>query len=126
MLNYYFDLSCLKCIYNIKLIHSFFTKFYGTLPNKLNFVELVSGLEAHPIISVACGDSHSLALNRWGEVFSWGSDDFGQLGHQLGSTIQNVPKLIRSLTKYNVVQIAAGQKHSVALTNGNVFFFFNI
>ncbi|XP_015840693.1 probable E3 ubiquitin-protein ligase HERC4 isoform X2 [Tribolium castaneum] len=90
--------------------------------NKLIFAELVSGLDAYSIINVACGEMHSLALSRWGEVFSWGSDNYGQLGHQLGGTLQIVPKLIKSLAKYQVVQIAAGQRHSVALTNAGEIF----
>ncbi|XP_063931720.1 probable E3 ubiquitin-protein ligase HERC4 isoform X2 [Zophobas morio] len=80
--------------------------------------QLVTGLEAHPIISVACGAMHSMALNRWGQVFSWGADNYGQLGHQLGATLQPAPKLIKSLAKYHVIQIAAGQRHSVALSTG--------
>lgn len=84
------------------------------------FAELVSGLDAHPITNIACGSMHSMALNQWGEVFSWGSDNYGQLGHQLGGTLQIVPKLVKSLAPYHIIQIAAGQKHSIALTNGNV------
>jgi E3 ubiquitin-protein ligase HERC4 len=79
--------------------------------------QLVSGLDAHPITNIACGSMHSMALNQWGEVFSWGSDNYGQLGHQLGGTLQIVPKLVKSLAPYHIIQIAAGQKHSIALTN---------
>lgn len=66
---------------------------------------------------VACGESHSLALNQWGHVFSWGSDSHGQLGHQLDGENQPVPKIIKSLTTSHIVQIACGRKHSLALTN---------
>lgn len=30
--------------------------------------------------SVACGEAHSMALNEWGQLYTWGSDSFGQLG----------------------------------------------
>lgn len=81
------------------------------------FLDLVSGLDVHFIVAVACGKSHSLALNKWGQVFAWGSDSHGQLGHQLGQVIQPVPKIIKNLAKYHVVQIACGRLHSVALCN---------
>ncbi|XP_044756595.1 probable E3 ubiquitin-protein ligase HERC4 isoform X2 [Coccinella septempunctata] len=77
----------------------------------------VSGLDAHFIVAVACGKAHSLALNKWGQVFAWGSDSCGQLGHQLGQVIQPVPKIVKSMAKYHVVQIACGSLHSVALCN---------
>ncbi|KAK9891763.1 hypothetical protein WA026_016561 [Henosepilachna vigintioctopunctata] len=77
----------------------------------------VSGLDAHSIKAVACGEAHSLALNTWGQVFAWGSDACGQLGHQLGQNIQSFPKIVKSLAKYQIVQIACGRFHSVALTN---------
>ncbi|XP_017778444.1 PREDICTED: probable E3 ubiquitin-protein ligase HERC4 isoform X2 [Nicrophorus vespilloides] len=77
----------------------------------------VSGLENYEIVSVACGSSHSMALNQWGEVFSWGSDSYGQLGHTLGQTPQMHPKIIKALATFNIVQIACGYRHSIALTN---------
>ncbi|XP_045467862.1 probable E3 ubiquitin-protein ligase HERC4 isoform X2 [Harmonia axyridis] len=83
---------------------------------------LVSALDAHTIVAVACGRSHSLALNKWGHVFAWGSDAYGQLGHQLGQVIQSVPKIVRSLATFHVVQIACGRYHSVALCkSGEIF-----
>jgi hypothetical protein len=32
------------------------------------------------LVSIATGRSHVLALDREGRVFSWGKNDFGQLG----------------------------------------------
>ncbi|KAL3278333.1 hypothetical protein HHI36_013664 [Cryptolaemus montrouzieri] len=95
------------------------------LPRKrprMSLFKLVSCLDAHPITMVACGKAHSLALNKWGQVFAWGSDACGQLGHQLGHVLQPVPKIVKSLAKYNVVQIACGRLHSVALTNNGEIF----
>lgn len=66
---------------------------------------------------VSCGDVHSLALNQWGQVFSWGSDSHGQLGHKLDGENQPVPKIVRALATSHVVQITAGKRHSLALTN---------
>ena len=41
----------------------------------------VQVLAGRPILSVAAGEGHCLAVMEWGEVFSWGRDDFGQCGH---------------------------------------------
>ncbi|XP_060525182.1 probable E3 ubiquitin-protein ligase HERC4 isoform X2 [Cylas formicarius] len=78
----------------------------------------VIGLDSYDIARVACGTTHSVALSRWGGAFSWGSDYHGQLGQQLGEKIQPVPKIIRSVAPYHLVQVCCGQRHTVALSNG--------
>lgn len=83
--------------------------------------EPVIGLDAYNITHVACGSTHSVALNQWGQVFSWGSDTYGQLGHQLGQSIQPVPKIVRALAVHHVVQVACGQRHTIVLTNSEYF-----
>ena len=40
---------------------------------------LISKLEG--IVKVKCGTNHCLALNKNGEVFSWGSGKTGELGN---------------------------------------------
>lgn len=67
---------------------------------------------------------HSLALNQWGQVFSWGSDYHGQLGQNIGEDIQSIPKIIRALALYNIVQICCGHRHSVALANSMAKYMF--
>jgi len=37
-------------------------------------------LEAQIVLAVSCGESHTLALNDKGQVFSWGRGSDGQLG----------------------------------------------
>ena len=44
-------------------------------------VHPVSALSHTHIESVACGESHTLALSTSGELYSWGSGQQGQLGH---------------------------------------------
>lgn len=43
--------------------------------------EKVEGLDTFIVCDIACGESHSMALSEWGEVFSWGSNLDGQLGN---------------------------------------------
>lgn len=42
--------------------------------------EQVVALDAQIIVAVSCGESHTLALNDKGQVFSWGQGSDGQLG----------------------------------------------
>jgi E3 ubiquitin-protein ligase HERC4 len=65
----------------------------------------------------ACGASHSVAVNNWGQLFCWGSNSVGQLGLDTSLGIVQIPRIIKSLATSIVVQIACGQKHSLALTN---------
>ncbi len=41
---------------------------------------LVDALWALPVVQLAAGSCHSLALTASGHVFSWGGNDCGQLG----------------------------------------------
>ena len=72
-------------------------------------------------MSVAAGSSHSLALTAEGALFSFGRGDYGQLGH--GDTAnQQQPKRVVALAKERVVGVAAGSRHSLALTaEGSLF-----
>lgn len=67
--------------------------------------------------AISCGLQHSMALDEWGQPFSWGSDSMGQLGSNLGVHAQHKPKIIKFLATKNVIQVACGAYHSIALTN---------
>ncbi|XP_056297890.1 probable E3 ubiquitin-protein ligase HERC4 [Pseudoliparis swirei] len=69
-----------------------------------------------PVIQVACGNSHSLALTRGGDVFSWGLNSHGQLGLGKEVALQYVPDLLVALTGVAVTQISAGATHTLFLT----------
>ncbi|XP_026548213.1 probable E3 ubiquitin-protein ligase HERC6, partial [Notechis scutatus] len=83
--------------------------------------EPIQALEAQTIIYISCGKEHSLAISSQGKVFSWGAGGFGQLGTgKLKDS--STPKKIDALSKYNVIQVACGHYHSIALTkDGRVF-----
>ncbi|TWW77365.1 putative E3 ubiquitin-protein ligase HERC3 [Takifugu flavidus] len=69
-----------------------------------------------PVIQVACGKSHSVALTKGGDVLSWGSNSFGQLGLGKGIQSQPRPALIYHLTGVAVSQVSAGATHTMVLT----------
>ncbi|XP_054456253.1 probable E3 ubiquitin-protein ligase HERC6 [Anoplopoma fimbria] len=69
-----------------------------------------------PVIQVACGNSHSLALTTGGDVFSWGLNSHGQLGLGKEVGLQYVPDLVTALNGVAVTQISAGATHTLFLT----------
>ncbi|XP_066574468.1 probable E3 ubiquitin-protein ligase HERC6 isoform X2 [Amia ocellicauda] len=81
-----------------------------TKPRKINFFRSI------PVVQVACGKFHSLALSKDGAVYSWGKNSFGQLGQGKGvSFTQATPCQVLSLYGAPVSQVAAGGEHSFAL-----------
>ncbi|KDO30466.1 hypothetical protein SPRG_04368 [Saprolegnia parasitica CBS 223.65] len=82
----------------------------------------VDALAPYEIVQVACGYTHTLALSRQGDVFSWGLGEYGQLGK--GSVYQPVPELVdmsHCMGPPDQVQtVYCGAFHSVATTTQNV------
>lgn len=76
-------------------------------------------LAGKTITAVAAGDSHSLALSADGEVFAWGSNSFDQLGTQAwqDGTVPAAVDTRGALRGKTVTAIAAGYRHSLALTS---------
>ncbi|MGH3486637.1 MAG: RCC1 domain-containing protein [Actinopolymorphaceae bacterium] len=72
--------------------------------------------EGVTVTDVAAGYSHNLALTDTGEVYSWGNNDFGQLGDGTNSS-RSSPELVPFPVGTTVTQIAAGALHSLALTS---------
>lgn len=76
-----------------------------------------------PVIAIAAGYSHSVALTAAGTVWTWGDDSLGQLGDGV-----SVPNTLYRSTPYqvlglsNITKIAAGANHTVALkSDGTVY-----
>lgn len=46
----------------------------------LSSSEQIGALADQHIVHVACGESHSVALNDQGQLYSWGAGSDGQLG----------------------------------------------
>ena len=85
-----------------------------------------SGLDDRmPILKLFAGAYHSFALTQYGNVYSFGLNNMGQLG--LGSLEPNhtgVPQLVRALEGQGVVELCGGEHHSLALTAaGEVYAF---
>ncbi|XP_078595425.1 uncharacterized protein LOC144872787 isoform X2 [Branchiostoma floridae x Branchiostoma japonicum] len=66
------------------------------------------------IRQVVAGAVHNMLLTSSGEVFSWGMNNCGQLGHG-GRSEVTIPKVVHVLSGKSVVAIAAGEDFSVAV-----------
>ncbi|VVC96743.1 unnamed protein product [Leptidea sinapis] len=73
---------------------------------------LVETFKGCSLSAIACGLQHSMAIDEWGQPFSWGSDSMGQLGSNLGAYAQDKPKIIKFLATRNVIQIAYGELYA--------------
>ena len=79
------------------------------------------------VTAIAQGGGFSLALERDGTVWSWGSNDSGQLGigqasADGGADLTAHPHPTRLAALGNIVAIAAGNAHALALTaDGRVY-----
>ncbi|XP_067929562.1 uncharacterized protein [Watersipora subatra] len=76
-------------------------------------------------VDVICGRYHTLAIDKYGRLFTWGWGLFGQLGHD---SIDNElsPKRVAALDDVFVISAAAGHSHSMVLSvQGEVWAFGN-
>ncbi|XP_066930429.1 probable E3 ubiquitin-protein ligase HERC1 [Clytia hemisphaerica] len=75
--------------------------------------QVVRALTGHPIEDIAVGCEYVLAVDRIGNIWSWGANNEGQLG--VGNiNPQYVPCLVNSLIGKKMGQISAGSTHCAA------------
>ncbi|XP_053453496.1 alsin isoform X2 [Nycticebus coucang] len=79
----------------------------------------VKCLDGKEVIHLEAGSYHSLALTAKSQVYSWGSNTFGQLGHFDFPT--TVPRLAKISSENGVWSIAAGQDYSLFLVDTEDF-----
>jgi alpha-tubulin suppressor-like RCC1 family protein len=90
---------------------------HGDKENKSSPV-LVQALVGKHITQVQCGGAggYTMALTSSGFVFTWGSAQFGVLGH---GNVKSFffPCLVEGLREHNVVQISSGYDHCAVLVD---------
>ncbi|XP_040997959.1 PH, RCC1 and FYVE domains-containing protein 1-like [Juglans microcarpa x Juglans regia] len=75
-------------------------------------------LESNVVLDVryiACGVKHAALVTRQGEVFTWGEESGGRLGHGVGKDVSQ-PCLVESLAASSVDFVACGEFHTCAVT----------
>ncbi|KAG6651025.1 hypothetical protein CIPAW_06G083300 [Carya illinoinensis] len=79
---------------------------------------LPKALESKVVLDVhniACGGRHAVLVTKQGEIFSWGEESGGRLGHGLEADVSH-PKLIDALNGVNIEFVACGENHTCAVT----------
>ena len=79
-------------------------------PVKNNYLSVLA------IESLSCGQSHTLALTRAGDAYSWGGNEWGQVGANSPTKIISVPTRVDIFLK--IKSVSAGDHHSMVLTQG--------
>ncbi|CAM8895502.1 unnamed protein product [Rhodiola kirilowii] len=87
----------------------FGTKTDALLPKALESAVVLD------VQNIACGGRHAALVTRQGEVFSWGQESGGRLGHGVDSDVLH-PKLIDALSNTSIELVACGEYHSCAVT----------
>ncbi|CAN9497900.1 unnamed protein product [Ophioblennius macclurei] len=77
----------------------------------------MKSLTGEEVIRVAAGSHHSLALTAQCQVFTWGSNMCGQLGHV--NSPATVPQQVKLSDDIRVWDVSAGQSHSLLLADGD-------
>jgi alpha-tubulin suppressor-like RCC1 family protein len=73
------------------------------------------------VVDISCGARHSLVLTNYGEVYTWGNNDWGQIGNSCNDN-QLIPIKVKGFNNERVVMISCGYWHSMALTEcGHVY-----
>ena len=83
------------------------------------------------IAKITCGKAHSVAISKTNQVYCWGASHYSQFASNSGSSVRSskytrnttsLPRLVHSLQDMTVVDIAAGDRHTLALTHGGRVF----
>ncbi|KAL5177776.1 PH, RCC1 and FYVE domains-containing protein 1 [Glycine soja] len=65
--------------------------------------------------SIGCGYRHAVIVTKQGDIFSWGEESGGRLGHGVEMDVFH-PKLIDTLGGVNIELVACGEYHTCAVT----------
>ena len=75
-------------------------------------------------VAIACGAFHNLALTSTGEIYTWGLNDYGQLGLGHTASVTAPQRIIEGLEGVAIADISAGGWHSGVLSSeGEVYMF---
>lgn len=103
----------------------------GDEGTRFSFVCIESGgLGGKRVVALALGQDHSIAVCERGEVFTWGSNKYGQLGYtppkvsKNEASVQTTPRQIfNPFKKEVIIGAAASAIHSAVFTSTGLFTF---
>ncbi|CAK6973243.1 uncharacterized protein LOC128359488 [Scomber scombrus] len=76
----------------------------------------VHSLDMKKTIHISCGKDHTAILTKDGVVFTFGSGQYGQLGHNSFSD-ELRPRIVAELWGAKVIKIACGRHHTLVMTD---------
>ena len=75
-------------------------------------------------VSVSAGADHVLMIGSDGNVYAWGNNEYGQLGIDNDGATLTAPTTVSALKDKNIIAVAAGQRFSLALSDGGDIYSF--
>ncbi|KAF3791233.1 Ultraviolet-B receptor [Nymphaea thermarum] len=85
------------------------------------FPKLLESAMTLDVFSISCGKNHAALVTKKGEVFCWGKESGGRLGHKIDMDV-SCPKIVESLSDINVQSVKCGEFHTCALSHsGEVY-----
>lgn len=97
---------------------------YGTQVPSTTDVLIPKPLESSVVLDVqqiASGVRHMALVTRQGEVFTWGEESGGRLGHGIDKDFGR-PQLVEVLSVTNMEFVACGENHTCAVSISDDFF----
>ncbi|CAD5162820.1 unnamed protein product [Musa acuminata subsp. malaccensis] len=65
--------------------------------------------------NVSCGGRHAALVTKQGEIYTWGEESGGRLGHGVKTDVSQ-PRLVDALVNMNIELVACGEHHTCAVT----------
>ncbi|KAM7251013.1 hypothetical protein ACFE04_022896 [Oxalis oulophora] len=93
----------------VRIERSSISKVDALLPKELESTVVLD------VQSIACGNKHAVLVTKHGEIFSWGEESGGRLGHGTDTDVPH-PKVIDTLSGLNIDSVACGEYHTCAIT----------
>jgi alpha-tubulin suppressor-like RCC1 family protein len=81
----------------------------------ISLPRLLKSSQILDVQSIACGEKHAAIVTKQGQVFSWGEENGGRLGHKTSDSVSD-PKIIDSLASTPMKTIAFGAKYTCAVS----------
>jgi alpha-tubulin suppressor-like RCC1 family protein len=93
----------------------------GDDTEKAKEVVCLTGFNGIKVEKVVCGSEFNVAIDSAGQVYSWGLNNYGQLGNTSKLT-NSTPKILHGFGGKKVIDVACGDTFCLALTSeGEVF-----
>ncbi|WOL05971.1 hypothetical protein Cni_G14702 [Canna indica] len=78
--------------------------------------KLLDSTRVLDVRNISCGEKHAALVTKQGEVFCWGLENGGRLGHKVNMDVP-YPKIVESLTGITVQRVVCGAQCTFAITN---------